>query len=86
MSSQSPKSEICSRSEVVMDNPINELNDRLIRQLLDDLTDSSKCTPGLYTVIRGIINDNRESLNSIPTDNLDTLESKVPFKFKSASL
>jgi hypothetical protein len=69
-----------------MDNSINELNERLIRQLLDDLTDSSKCTPGLYTVIRGIINDNRESLNSIPTDNLDSLESKVPFKFKSAIL
>lgn len=69
-----------------MDNSINELNERLIRQLLDDLTDSSKCTPGLYTVIRGIINDNRESLNSIPTDNLDSLESKVPFKFKSSIL
>ncbi len=69
-----------------MDNSINELNERLIRQLLDDLTDSSKCTPGLYTVIRGIINDNRESLNSIPTDNLDSLESKVPFKFKSSVL
>lgn len=69
-----------------MDNSINELNERLIRQLLDDLTDSSKCTPGLYTVIRGIINDNRESLNSIPTDSLDSLESKVPFKFKSSVL
>lgn len=69
-----------------MDNLISELNNRLLHQLLDDLTDSSKCTPGLYTVIRGIINDNRESLNNIPVDTLDSLESKVPFKFKSASL
>ena len=69
-----------------MDNLISRLNERLLLQLLDDLTDSSKCTPGLYTVIRGIINDNRESLNNIPTEAVDSLESKVPFKFKSASL
>jgi len=69
-----------------MDNLINKLNDGLLKQLLDDLSDPNKCTPGLYTVIRGIINDNRESLNNIPTEAVDSLESKVPFKFKSASL
>ena len=69
-----------------MDNLINQLNDSLLKQLLDDLSDPNKCTPGLYTVIRGIINDNRESLNNIPTEAVDSLESKVPFKFKSASL
>lgn len=69
-----------------MDNLINQLNDGLLKQLLDDLSDPSKCTPGLYLVIRGIINDNRESLNNIPAEAVDSLEAKVPFKFKSASL
>lgn len=69
---------------------INLLNNRLIERLLDDLRDDTKCTPGLYTVVRGIVNDNREALDGISASTLDTLESamrsKMPFKFKSETI
>jgi len=49
-----------------------------------DLDDPQKCTPGLYQVIRGVINDNKEMLDDIPKDSLDFLENKMkdslPFK------
>lgn len=52
--------------------------------MLEDLDDPDKCTPGLYQVIRGIITDNREQLDSIPNSTLDFLEDKfkdsIPFK------
>lgn len=53
-------------------------------QLMEDLNDPAKCTPGLYQVIRGIITDNRDQLDSIPTDTLDNIENmskQAPFKF-----
>ena len=69
---------------------ISQLNARLIERLLDDLQDDTKATPGLYQVIRGIVNDNREALDSIPATSLDTLEvamkAKRPFKFKSTQI
>ena len=71
-----------------MNDKINLLNDRLADSLLADLDDESKCTPGLYQIIRGYINDNRESLDEIPSNSLDFLETKIadaiPFK-KDAS-
>tara|TARA_R100000458_G_C8197759_1_gene189272 strand:+ start:41 stop:256 length:216 start_codon:yes stop_codon:yes gene_type:complete len=71
-----------------MNDKINLLNDRLADSLLADLDDESKCTPGLYQIIRGYINDNRESLDEIPSNSLDFLETKIadaiPFK-KEAS-
>ena len=69
---------------------INLLNSRLIERLLDDLKDDTKSTPGLYQVIRGVVNDNREVLDGLPSSSLDTLESamksKMPFKFKSSQI
>ncbi len=69
---------------------INLLNQRLIERLLDDLKDDTKSTPGLYQVVRGIVNDNREALDGIPSSSLDTLENtmkaKMPFKFKSEKI
>ena len=69
---------------------ISQLNARLIERLLDDLQDDTKSTPGLYQVIRGVVNDNREALDGIPSNSLDTLESamkaKMPFKFKSTQI
>ena len=56
--------------------------------MLEDLDDPSKCTPGLYQVVRGIITDNRDQLDSIPLETLDYLEDKfkdsIPFR-KEAS-
>ena len=69
---------------------INLLNQRLVERLLDDLKDDTKSTPGLYQVVRGVVNDNREALDGIPSSTLDTLEdamkAKMPFKFKSAQI
>ena len=63
---------------------INRLNELLLEQLQDDLRDPSKCTPGLYQVIRGVVNDNRDKLDEIPSDTLNELEQMMkdtPFKF-----
>ncbi len=69
---------------------INLLNQRLVERLLDDLKDDTKSTPGLYQVVRGVVNDNREALDGIPSSTLDTLEesmkSRMPFKFKSSQI
>ena len=65
---------------------VNKLNDVLLDRLMDDLQDPDKCTPGLYQVIRGIINDNRADLDSLPKEALKELEAiaeKAPFKFGS---
>ena len=63
---------------------LNKLNDILLECLLADLDDPQKCTPGLYQVIRGYINDNKDALDGIPKDALDFLENKlsdsIPFK------
>ena len=66
------------------DNLINKLNQVLLNQMLEDLRDPQKCTPGLYQVVRGIISDNRDQLDSIPTEALNEVEeilSNTPFKF-----
>lgn len=69
---------------------INLLNNRLIERLLDDLKDDTKSTPGLYQVVRGVVNDNREVLDGIPSSTLNTLEEamkeRMPFKFKSTQI
>ena len=71
-----------------MDKKITKLHQLLIDNLILDLNDPDKCTPGLYQVVRGILTDNKESLDSIPQDALDFLEEKLtdslPFK-KEAS-
>ena len=66
------------------DNLINKLNQVLLNQMLEDLRDPQKFTPGLYKVVRGIISDNRDQLDSIPTETLNEVEeilSNTPFKF-----
>jgi len=63
---------------------INLIHELLLDNLILDLNDSSKCTPGLYQVVRGILTDNKELLDSIPQETLDFLEDKLtdslPFK------
>lgn len=65
-------------------NLVSRLNNILLHQLLEDLHDPSKCSPGLYQVIRGVVNDNRDKLDEIPTEVLDELTDMLentPFKF-----
>ena len=60
------------------------LQELLIDCLLVDLNDADKCTPGLYQVVRGVLNDNKESDDEIPKETLEFLESRlsdaIPFK------
>ena len=65
-------------------NGIKKLNDQFLDTLLLDLDDPQKCTPGLYQVIRGVINDNKEDLDTIPKESMEFLQDKMvsslPFK------
>ena len=73
-----------TRKEKIMSNKINTLNEMLLSQMIEDLRDPNKCTPGLYQVVRGMISDNRDQLDSIPTETLNEVEDMInntPFKF-----
>jgi len=69
-------------------NKTQQLKDLLVEQLLRDLHDPDKCTPGLYQVIRGIVNDNKDEAGKIPSEALEAvteaLNKAAPFKFKKA--
>lgn len=62
-----------------------DLEDMLLDALIEDLSDPQKRTPGLYQVVRGVVNDHRDEIGTIPKDVLNALEQKisdaVPFKF-----
>ncbi len=70
-------------------NKVKQLNEMLMDSLIRDLKDPDKCTPGLYTVVRGIVNDNREAAEGIPADALNKVQeamaSSAPFKIKEAT-
>ncbi len=74
-----------SRKEIV-----NKIYQTLLNNLLEDLGDSSKCGPGLYQVVRGVMQDNREILDALPSDSIDNLTKKLaesaPFKFTSSKI
>ena len=63
---------------------VNKLKDRLIDNLLNDLDNPEKCTPGLYQVVRGVITDNSGeiSVTDLSDEIMEDL-TKVdpPFKF-----
>jgi hypothetical protein len=67
---------------------VNRIYNKFLSVLLEDLNDSSKCSPGLYQVIRGVIQDNKELLDTLPNDSITAVENKlassVPFKFTSS--
>lgn len=69
---------------------VNEIYNKLLSNLLEDLGDSSKCGPGLYQVVRGVMQDNRDILDSLPSDSVDILSKKLaasaPFKFTSSQI
>jgi hypothetical protein len=64
------------------------LQQLLIECMLMDLRDPDKCTPGLYQVVRGVLNDNKDGNDEIPNETLDFLESRlndaIPFKKDTA--
>ena len=67
---------------------VSAIYDKLLSVMLEDLDDPAKCGPGLYQVIRGVIQDNKELLDSVPSDSLEAVDRKlssmVPFKFASS--
>lgn len=66
-----------------MSKKVSQLKDRLIDNLLDDLNNPDKCTPGLYQVVRGVITDNSgETPADLVGEVMEDLK-KVdpPFKF-----
>jgi hypothetical protein len=64
------------------------LQQLLIDCMLEDLKDPDKCTPGLYQVVRGVLNDSKQDIDDIPRETLSFLEERlsnaVPFKRESA--
>ena len=64
------------------------LQQLLVDCMLEDLKDPDKCTPGLYQVVRGVLNDNKAEADSIPEDTMSFLEDRlsdaIPFKKESA--
>ena len=60
------------------------LQQLLVDCLLLDLEDPDKCTPGLYQVVRGVINDSKQGDEEIPNETLQFLEDRlsdaIPFK------
>ena len=70
------------------DKKMDKINDLLLQCMTNDLYDPDTCAPGLYQVVRGYLNDNKELLEGIPKESLEFLEDKlsdsIPFK-KEAS-
>jgi hypothetical protein len=70
-----------------VENKAKTLQDMLFEALIRDLEDPDKCSPGLYQVVRGVVNDNKEDAGSISKDNLkaveETMSKAAPFKFGS---
>ena len=68
---------------------VKTLNEMLLDALARDLRDPDKCTPGLYTVVRGIVNDNREAADAIPSEALaevtKAMSEAAPFQIKEAA-
>ena len=67
----------------------NLLQQLLVNCLLEDLKDADKCTPGLYQVVRGVLNDNKDEEDAIPKETLEFLENRItdaiPFKRETGS-
>ena len=59
------------------ENKLNKLNELLLDCLVTDLDDPQKCTPGLYQVVRGVLNDNKEEEDAIPRETIEILENRL---------
>lgn len=61
----------------------------LLDCLINDLNDPDRRTPGLYTVVRGVLSDHKDKVNTIPNESIEAVEAamkdSVPFKIKKAA-
>tara|TARA_R110002051_G_scaffold263088_2_gene322950 strand:+ start:506 stop:706 length:201 start_codon:yes stop_codon:yes gene_type:complete len=63
-------------------NNILKLKDKLVSQLLADLDDPSKCTPGLYQVVCRVVVDHKDEIDLEGIEQaLDKMSLDPPFKF-----
>lgn len=72
-----------------MKEHLNKLQELLIARLIADFGDEAKCTPGFYTVVRGILSDHKDQVNKIPSESIEAVEQAMknaaPFKMKKAT-
>jgi hypothetical protein len=72
-----------------MKDKLNKMQDLLMDCLINDLNDPERRTPGLYTVVRGILADHKDKTNAIPNEAIEAVEQALkdaaPFKIKKAA-
>lgn len=72
-----------------MKEKLNLLQSMLLDALASDLQDPDKRTPGLYTVVRGILSDHKDQVNRIPSESIEAVQAamkdQLPFKIKKAA-
>jgi hypothetical protein len=72
-----------------MKEKLNNMQELLIECLIRDLNDPDRRTPGLYTVVRGVLSDHKDKVNTIPNEAIEAVEAamkdSVPFKMKKAA-
>jgi formylmethanofuran dehydrogenase subunit B len=72
-----------------MKDKLNEMQSKLLDCLINDLNDPDRRTPGLYTVVRGILSDHKDQVNKIPNESIEAVEAAMkdaaPFKIKKAA-
>ena len=71
-----------------MKDKLEKLQEGFIDALLLDLGDDDKRTPGLYTVIRGVLSDHRDKMDSVSPEHMEAvkqaLKASAPFRLKQA--
>ena len=71
-----------------MKDKLQEIQEKLLDCLLEDLADVDRRSPTLYNVVRGVLSDHKDKVNSIPNEALEAVEiamkNAVPFKIKKA--
>ena len=69
-----------------MSQKLQNLQEMLFDALIEDLNDPTTRGPGLYGVVRGVLNDHKEDINILPQETIQTLENAMseaaPFKIK----
>ena len=72
-----------------MKDKLNEMQSKLLDCLINDLNDPDRRTPGLYTVVRGILSDHKDQVNKIPNESIEAVEAAMkdaaPFKINKAA-
>lgn len=65
------------------------MQEKLLDCLISDLNDPDRRTPGLYTVVRGVLSDHKDQVNRIPNESIEAVEAAMkeaaPFKIKKAA-